>query len=264
MTTPLPPWDNDPLSDTDRRIPQPVLPTTPAATTPPPMPRVPANQRPTGRLQVQTAAPQRPTQPTGTLRPAVPATSGRTAGKARQRNQNPLYLPWWSVLAMLIIVMVAAFALVGIVLFVGSNAPVQEATAIIRIITAQPTLGGQASPLSTNAPIIQLSNTTPSVPLQLAGPTLPVVAFTPTPIPVTVGATVVVTGTEDTQLNVRDNAGTQGTTILFRAVDGTLFRVIGGPQQASGFTWWQIQNPTDATQSGWAVSNYLLAQGNTP
>lgn len=268
MTTPLPPLRED---AEDSRDTQPT--STSAAPTPPPIPRVPTNQRPPTRAQVQpvqtgaqrpvTARPN-PAQATGTVRPVPATATGRPPGKARLRNQNPLYLPWWSVLAMLLIVMVAAFGLVGIVLYMGSNTPQQQATPIIRIITAQPTAPGLVAPVPTTAPLVQLQNSTPSGPLSLAGPTLPVVAFTTTPLPVTVGALVLVDGTGETQLNVRDQAGVQGTTILFRATDGTQFRIIGGPQQASGFTWWQVQSLTDAAQSGWAVSNYLLAQGTTP
>ena len=44
--------------------------------------------------------------------------------------------------------------------------------------------------------------------------------------------------------------------MLFRAPKGTQFDIIGGPQEADGFTWWQVNDPLFQVQ-GWAVANYL-------
>ena len=59
------------------------------------------------------------------------------------------------------------------------------------------------------------------------------------------------------QLNVRDTAGVIGTTVLFRAEEGTIFNVVDGPQQVDGLLWWKIQAPNNTARTGWAASNYL-------
>jgi hypothetical protein len=45
--------------------------------------------------------------------------------------------------------------------------------------------------------------------------------------------------------------------VLFVVQDGGIFNIVDGPAQADGFTWWKIQNPNDATQSGWAAAVFL-------
>jgi hypothetical protein len=248
MTAPLPPL-NEHNSDTDRSDAQQTRPNPSSQATPSqPIARVPANQRPmTPHGHVQAPVPQRgaPSQPAR----RVPV---------RRRGQAAFYLPWWSVLAMLIVVLVVAFGIVGVVLTLGSRPPVVQVTPIIRIITAQPTANtGAGLALPSLAPVIVVGSPAPPPQLALEGPTLPPVVFTPTPVPIVVGSTVAVSGVEREQLNVRDRAGVQGTTVLFRATEGTVFSIIGGPTQADGFTWWQIQNPAAPDQAGWAVANYL-------
>ena len=44
--------------------------------------------------------------------------------------------------------------------------------------------------------------------------------------------------------------------VLFRAAAGAIFDVIGGPQEADGFTWWRLHDPRFSVE-GWAVANYL-------
>jgi hypothetical protein len=188
---------------------------------------------------------------TGSMRPV-------TAPPPRRRRDNALILPWWSILAMLVLVLAVAFGLVALLLSFGNRPPTNEVTPIIRIITAVPTQPGALQALPTSAPLIQVGGqgTTPQQ-LALEGPTLAIVQFTPTPMPITIGATVVVEGVDADQLNVRDAAGVQGTSILFRVNEGTLFTIIGGPMQADNFTWWQIQDVLNPANTGWAVANFL-------
>jgi hypothetical protein len=67
---------------------------------------------------------------------------------------------------------------------------------------------------------------------------------------------VVVVEVGDQELNVRNIPGVTESQIIFRSPEGTEFSIVDGPQQADGFTWWQIQDLTSA-QRGWAVANYL-------
>jgi hypothetical protein len=175
-----------------------------------------------------------------------------------RRRRSMLVLPWWSILVMLAGVMTVVFGIAGLFVALGQRATPQAVTPIIRIITAQPTAPQAQFPQATSAPLIQLPGIGNGAgQLALEGPTLPPVLFTNTPVPITVGITVVVNGVGANQLNVRDRAGLRGTTVLFRAPDGTRFTVIGGPQQADNFIWWQIEDVNNPANRGWAVSNYL-------
>ena len=57
-------------------------------------------------------------------------------------------------------------------------------------------------------------------------------------------------------LNVRDGAGTTFPVILI-AAEGSRFEVVGGPEEANDFTWWQIRSVDDPTITGWGVADFL-------
>jgi hypothetical protein len=160
---------------------------------------------------------------------------------------------------MLLGVIVISLGLVGVVLLLGSSAGLlSEPTPIIRIITAEPTRLVQSLPPTAELPATQvIASGDPSATLVLAGPTLAAIQFTPTPIPITIGSTVVIEGVDAQTLNVRDSASITAGTILFRAEEGQRFTIIEGPVQGDGFTWWRIRDLNDTTRQGWAVSNYL-------
>lgn len=206
------------------------------------------------------ARPQTATNQTAPVLTAAP----RAKRPKRQRNkaeESALYFPWWSLVLLLFGVLVVSVGLVGLVYILGNTSgDTTEPTAIIRIITANPTeqVAQQLIQPTALAPatIIIAGGNAPSQ-LALAGPTLEAVLFTPTPVAILVGSRVEVDGVEEQQLNIRDIAGVMGTTILVRANEGEIFTVINGPAQADGFTWWQIQDPANPSRSGWAVSNYL-------
>ena len=92
--------------------------------------------------------------------------------------------------------------------------------------------------------------------LAMEGPILPTVAFIPTPVSITVGANVEVTGVGNQELNIRNVPGLTGSKILFRSPEGSLFDIIGGPQEADGFSWWHVRDAQFQLE-GWAVANYL-------
>lgn len=188
----------------------------------------------------------------------------RPPQRAPRPQDSALYLPWWSLMVMLLGVAVIAFGIIGIVLLLGNRSDLPEATPIIRIVTAAPTL----------APIAVIENTAPPPATQiiaggaqtgelaLQGPTLAPVIFTPTPVSVQVGGTVRVEGVDEQGLNVRSSPALNGSSILFLADEGEIFNVIEGPTQSDGFTWWRIQSATDPNRSGWAVSNFLTGNSS--
>lgn len=204
--------------------------------------------------------------PTGRQAPvrnaAAPRQTGARMRHAQRAKRGGFYLPLWSIGVMLLgVIIIAVLAVAGIIAMGGSSST-PASTPIIRIITSEAD-AREASALqltpATAAPgsrTILTEEETPSS-LPLAGPTLPAVVITPTPVGITVGATIAVQGVDDQQLNVRDVPGIGQTNIIFRADEDEQFVVIEGPVQADGFTWWRIQHPVDTTRSGWAVSNYL-------
>ncbi|MCX7852360.1 MAG: SH3 domain-containing protein [Caldilineales bacterium] len=84
---------------------------------------------------------------------------------------------------------------------------------------------------------------------------------TPLPTPIapvpgafSIGQRVEVFGTEGQGIRFRTGPGLNyiTTTIL---QDGVVLTVVGGPEQADGFTWWRLQMDTGAV--GWAAGNNL-------
>jgi hypothetical protein len=213
---------------------------------------------------------QRPASHPGTPQPPPPSIrmrhvqpmQGQTRRKPTNAQRGPLYLPCWSMLLMLMGVFIVTVGIVGAIVAFGGNPPADNATAIVRIVTAPPTLLNSQPqvivptlrPADTRAP-----NQNTAQPLVLSGPTLLPPDFTPTPMRILIGATVSVDNVGRNMLNVRSRPGTIGSEVVFRAAERRLFTVVDGPQQADGFTWWRIENPADASQNGWAASNYLLA-----
>lgn len=194
-------------------------------------------------------------QPRGTRTPEK-----RKRRPPRDRRDSGLYLPVWSVVLMLGIVLVLAFGAVFLIANLGGQTVPSSAPRVI-IVTAAPSStpqGGSQLPSVLASPTIPpesdpgLGGTVPTV--ELAGPTLPPVVFSPTPDVIAIGRTVLVTGVDQNQLNIRDVPGIS-TNVLFRVPDGHTFTVIDGPQQTDGITWWKVEDATG--QSGWAAANYL-------
>jgi len=78
---------------------------------------------------------------------------------------------------------------------------------------------------------------------------------TPTPATVQVGARVEVAGTGEDGMSFRTGPGTKYIRISVLK-DGNILRVVGGPEDADGFTWWRLE-AEDGTV-GWAVENFLI------
>lgn len=203
-------------------------------------------------------------QPLPGHRPQRPPRTGYSRRPPAQRDQHgALYLPWWSLVLMLIAVLGVSFGLVAGAYLLGNPDIAAESTPIIRIITAVPTTPAQAAEAaapSASTEIIAGGNITGQ--LALEGPTLAPVQFTQTPVPITVNTVVRVEGVGADELNVRDNAGVQGTTVLFRAPEETVLTVIDGPTQADGFTWWKVRSQLNPSLEGWAVANFLAVLPN--
>ncbi len=182
--------------------------------------------------------------------------------KRPDRKHSGLYLPAWSIGAMLLIVIAIVVALVTLLITLGGGTPATGEPRVV-IITAVPTetpLPALLTVTPNPTAIPQAGGTAgtaiPVPEFALEGPTLQPIVFTPTPLTLAVGVTV---RNDADGLNVREAPGLDQT-ILFQAEQNALFRVISGPEQASDITWWKIEDPSDPTRSGWAAADYLLAQ----
>lgn len=78
------------------------------------------------------------------------------------------------------------------------------------------------------------------------------------PASLSVGAQAKVANVGARELNIRHRPGVAGSQVLFRAAEGSILNIIGGPQPADGLTWWRIQDPFSQLD-GWAAANYLQA-----
>jgi len=108
-------------------------------------------------------------------------------------------------------------------------------------------LTNYASPTATPTVLVRPTFT----PVPTATPT-PTPTPTPRPLPteIAVGGFVkVVNG-----VNFRTEPTTQGQLIRSLA-DGVVLEVIGGPQDADGFTWWQLKDVDGSI--GWAANQFL-------
>ena len=83
----------------------------------------------------------------------------------------------------------------------------------------------------------------------------------PQPGVIMIGAHVQIEGTGGTGLRLRSEPGLNGQ-ILMLGSEAEIFRVVDGPIELDGYTWWRLVGPADETRQGWAVSNYLVVVQN--
>jgi hypothetical protein len=103
-----------------------------------------------------------------------------------------------------------------------------------------------------------LPTSTAALPTATALPT-----FTPPPTPdrsvvpdeITVGYFAQVANTEGIGVSLRSGASTDNLRLELLP-EGTLMLVIGGPEEGSGFIWWQIQLEDETT--GWVASDFMI------
>lgn len=216
--------------------------------------------------QPQHSAPdseQRPSVLDAPQRQPVPTreqlAARRQFRRAVRRSRNPLYIPLsWLVAAGLValIAIAGAIALVAGLRQDSAAAPLEP---VIVVATAQIDHSDAESAISTSATVsgsqIILAAETPAS-LALTGPAVPTVIVTNTPIPLAVGLQAIVYNVGSDELNVRNIPSINNSEVLFRAGAGTIFKVIGGPQEADGFSWWQLHDPQFEV-IGWAVAIYL-------
>ncbi len=93
-------------------------------------------------------------------------------------------------------------------------------------------------------------------PLPTATPTpFPTPTPTPTvPTKITVGGYVKVVGAEADQLSYRSGPGLNYARLTLLK-DGTILKVLDGPEEADGYTWWRLEDEDGFI--GWAADDWL-------
>ncbi len=130
----------------------------------------------------------------------------------------------------------------------------------------------QPPPLALEPPVSTIVRLTalPTVPPS-ATPLLPtptgIPTLTPLPTPdlrtpppqVTQGFYAVIANTGGVGVTVRDGPSTDNAP-LRTAADGAVGLALAGPENGSGFTWWQLRLIDDGVE-GWVVADFLLPTG---
>lgn len=197
-----------------------------------------------------------PTVPLPPTPPLRPQTSLPPRNRARRRSYFP---PWWALLFTVLAVLVCVGGVVALFVALGGRVPPASPPRLV-VLTADPALfsqPGETVLMTATFPPEFVPQVQPPGAYVMQGPTLPPPNITPTAEPLDVGRTVVVVAVGVQQLNVRDQPGVIGTSVAFRAPEGSRFTVTDGPQLVDGLSWWRIRETGSSARSGWAAANYL-------
>lgn len=182
--------------------------------------------------------------------------------RALRRARNPLYFSLRS-LALLLFLVLLISALTLVLVFALRRAPATtELGPVVEVVEEENGEDQAIQSLETKQTAVPeveviLAAETPEN-MVLEGPAIPTVIITNTPIPLRVGVRAAVFGVGSDQLNIRNRPSLSDSQVLFRESEGKIFEVIGGPQEADGFTWWRVRDRQFHVE-GWAVANYLRA-----
>ena len=121
--------------------------------------------------------------------------------------------------------------------------------------------------LNFTAPTATLVVITPTPTEDIPPTATPYVAPTETPLPqaeaqaaapgtgIAVGSKVTIVDTGGNGLNFREQPSRTANKIR-SLPEGSVYEVIGGPQEADGLVWWQLKDPNDGV-TGWGAQNYM-------
>jgi len=194
------------------------------------------------------------------------ASDSGTRSSYRGGGGQELFPKWmWVVVPILVILVLAGIW--ALLVDDGGESALPTTPQSTLAATAEATAAGDKVPTKQQpdeATLPALDTTaTPTrevLPLKTHTPTPATVAVTPTAAEgeagedLAVGDTVKVVGTGGAGLNMRAGAGT-GHAKVKTLADGSSVEIIGGPEDADGYTWWQVRDSVGTT--GWVVQTYL-------
>ncbi len=201
--------------------------------------------------------PKREERSTGGFAP-IDVSDKRKRGD--ERSPAGCLFPAWTILLTLILAFGCAFGLLALAITLGGDADPSGSPQIVLITAAvTPTSPMEAFYTTPTPTLMGTSDAAARATFALEGPTLPPVIFTPTPMQIAVGVQVV--ADVDGGLNVREAPGIGGE-ILFQAAYLEAFRVVGGPENVNGLTWWRIEDLFNPSRGGWAAGEFLAVDPN--
>lgn len=208
--------------------------------------------------------------------PPPDVNAPRSRKRRPSKSDSGLYLPWWSLLILILVAGVTAFAILGFVLSMG-NDPLGDQPAQVVIVTNanEPTpfgAGSSSGNLPSNALVITYTPGGVPTTEPLAPTPVPSADPTETPLPgVSTGcprnALVTVTGTGNVGLSIRSQPR-QGDNINGVAFEGETLRIVGGPENSTAvdgtlLEWCQVEGVDVDTpdRNGWAARTFLAEIG---
>lgn len=159
-----------------------------------------------------------------------PAPAEKTQPSLRtRRTRAQAEWPWWSVVSLLLLALLALAGAGGSLAYALRTPPVAVwPTVVLVTVTGQPG----------STPIAVTDTPRASVPWS------------------NITRYVQVAGTQGLSLRIRSAPGTQAETVKL-VPDGTRLLVTGDGRQVEGVLWWPVRDPSD-DKAGWAVSTYLV------
>jgi hypothetical protein len=203
----------------------------------------------TGTLRPPTQNLESP-QPAYGPRPGTPPPPRRGRGGRRAERDSGLYLPWWSLVILILVVGGAACGLLVLVANLSGAVLVDQTPQVVIITSAvqvQPTSASGAS-----QPPTGIASVEPSL-----EPNLPTPQPSRTAVPggCLLNEEVLVRGTEGVGLNLRDRPGGE---VAFIAKEGERMIVIDGPQVFNDIEWCQVRSIAQSSSFGWASKEFLI------
>jgi hypothetical protein len=165
-------------------------------------------------------------------------------------NKSPGHFLNFKVLLGAIFFGVGIFAVLVVILWSAKATDFAEppSTAILKVIQAatQTPYGFIPTPTASPTPLPSSSQAAPTPPGNSS---------------IVVGNYVEVSGTGGEGLRLHESAGVSSK-VNYVAIESELFLVTGGPIEADGYVWWELEDPYNNNAVGWGVANYLLIVPN--
>jgi hypothetical protein len=165
-----------------------------------------------------------------------------------QAKRRRVILPPWALLVILVALVILICASLVLIIRAIRGGGEEETPTPLPAVTAA------ASPTAT---VMLLSPTSVITPTNTV--MLPINTPEPTQLPTEIGpgTLVVVQGTADAGLNLREQPTTYAR-IVDNAPEDTVLTVLEGPTDADGYVWWRVRTP-DGTE-GWGAEDWLILQ----
>jgi hypothetical protein len=165
-----------------------------------------------------------------------------------QARRRRVILPPWALVAILVALVILICASLVLIIRAIRGGGKEETPTPLPAITAA------ASPTAT---VMLLTPTSAITPTNTV--VLPIETPEPTQLPTEIGpgTLVIVQGTVDQGLNLREQPTTYAR-IVDNAPEDTVLTVLEGPREADGYVWWRVRTPNGT--EGWGADDWLVLQ----